>query len=65
VESETGTERDGTVLKLIGRLEGDQLNELQEVLASEASALDLIKFTFLQNSRQCDLCFRVELADLI
>jgi hypothetical protein len=33
---------DATVFKLIGRLEGDQLNELQEVLASEASALDLI-----------------------
>lgn len=33
---------DGTVFKLIGRLEGDQLNELQEVLASEVSALDLI-----------------------
>jgi anti-anti-sigma regulatory factor len=33
---------DATVFKLIGRLESDQLNELQEVLASEASTLDLI-----------------------
>lgn len=28
---------DGIVLRLIGRLEGDQLNELEEVLASESA----------------------------
>lgn len=29
---------EGIVLRLIGRLQGDQLNELQDVLAAEASA---------------------------
>lgn len=32
----------GIILRLIGRLEGNQLNELEEVLASESAVRDLI-----------------------
>jgi len=33
---------DGIILRLIGRLEGDELNELEDVLASEAAIRGLI-----------------------